>query len=392
MATLLLIIIYIGYIGLGIPDSLFGTAWPMMHEELALPVWMAGYITPVMSIFTMIASVFSGRLINRFGTGRVAAVSTAMTVMGLFGYYVAPNVWIVLLCAFPLGFGAGAVDAGLNGYVAQHYNAMHMNFLHCFYGIGVSVSPYVMSVALEKLGGWRIGYRNAALIQLCIAVILFLAIPLWGKVKHKNKEENVEPSEVKIVPLRQLAKNPAVRWVWLSFFASCALEHTCGTWGSTFLVQTKDMGADAAARILVLYYVGLALGRFLSGLFSVKFTSWQIIFAGFGVLTAAMILLFIPGSPVLACIAMFLIGFGNGPIFPNLTYLTPQNFGADISQFVIGTQMAASNIGIMLMPFLFGRIVKITGLGAFSVYETAMFALMLISCLMLYKRVKKSAK
>lgn len=388
MATLLLIIIYLGYIGLGLPDSLFGTAWPLMHEELGVPVWLAGYITPIMSVFTIISSLFSGRLLNRFGTGKVAAVSTILTVLALFGYSISPNIFVLLLCAIPLGFGAGAVDAGMNGYIARHYNAMHMNFLHCFYGIGITISPFIMSIALEKLGSWRMGYRAAGVIQIVIAVCMCAAVPLWGRVKHKN-EENIVETEVRNVPIRELAKDPAVRWVWLCFFTSCGLESMCNTWASSYLVNSKGITADDAARMLVFYYIGFTFGRFIAGLLTTRLTSWQIIYASYGILALAVVLLILPLPEIALTAALFCIGLGNSPVYPNLMHLTPRNFGMDISQSVIGSQMAVANISFMIIPLTYGQIVKVTGLGSFTVVIPVLAALLILSTSMLYKRVNK---
>ncbi len=389
MATLLLIIIYLGYIGLGLPDSLFGTAWPLMHQELGVPVWLAGYITPIMSVFTIISSLCSGRLLNRFGTGRVAAVSTILTVVALFGYSYSPNIIILLLCAVPLGFGAGAVDAGMNGYIARHYSAMHMNFLHCFYGIGITISPFIMSIAIEKLGNWRVGYRFAGVIQMFIAVSMCVAIPLWGKVKHTN-DDNVVETEVKNVPIKELAKNSGVRWVWLCFFASCGIESMCNTWATSYLVDSKGITADNAAGMLVFYFIGFTLGRFIAGLLTTRLTSWQIIYASYSVLAVAVLLLILPLPDFAMNIALFCMGLGNSPVYPNLMHLTPQNFGIDISQSVIGSQMAVANISFMLIPLTYGQVVKVVGLKSFIVSIPVLAVLLIFSTTMLYRKSVKA--
>lgn len=389
MATLLLIIIYLGYIGLGLPDSLFGTAWPLMHQELGVPVWLAGYITPIMSVFTIISSLCSGRLLNRFGTGKVAAVSTILTVVALFGYSYSPNIIILLLCAVPLGFGAGAVDAGMNGYIARHYSAMHMNFLHCFYGIGITISPFIMSIAIEKLGNWRVGYRFAGVIQMFIAVSMCVAIPLWGKVKHTN-DDNVVETEVKNVPIKELAKNSGVRWVWLCFFASCGIESMCNTWATSYLVDSKGITADNAAGMLVFYFIGFTLGRFIAGLLTTRLTSWQIIYASYSVLAVAVLLLILPLPDFAMNIALFCMGLGNSPVYPNLMHLTPQNFGIDISQSVIGSQMAVANISFMLIPLTYGQVVKVVGLKSFIVSIPVLAVLLIFSTTMLYRKSVKA--
>lgn len=394
MATLLLIVIYIAYIGLGIPDSLFGTAWPAMYEEFGIPVWLAGCITPIFTLFTVFSSVTSTRLINKFGTGRVAAVSTALTAVGLLGNSIAPNIVWILLFSIPLGFGAGAVDAGLNNYVAVHYNAMHMSFLHCFYGIGVSISPYLMSLALRN-NDWHAGYRNAGIIQIFITAAVCLSLPLWSRVKHNyNVLDDGQGGEFKpkTVSMIHLAKNPAIRMTWLCFFASCTVEHISGTWGSTFLVESKGVTAETAARIVMFYYIGLTLGRLFSGLLAIRFTSWKIMSIGFCVLGGAMILLILPLPPVFACIGLFLIGLGNGPMYPNLMHLTPINFGADISQSVIGSQMAAAYVGIMCMPGIFGLIVKAAGTDSFVWFNTVMYVLFVVSFVELIRLIKKNKK
>ncbi len=394
MATLLLVIIYIAYIGLGIPDSLFGTAWPVMHQDFDIPVWLAGYITPIFTIFSVISSMLSARLINRFGTGRVTAVSTALTAIGLIGTAFSPNIFFILIFSLPLGLGAGAVDAGLNNYVAVHYNAMHMSFLHCFYGVGVSISPYLMSLALGN-NEWRAGYRGAGIIQIVISALVFMAIPLWGRAKHKyNTLDDGEGGEIepRTVGIFQLAKDPAIRFTWLCFFASCTIECISGTWGSTFLVQSKGFDADMAAEIVMFYYIGLTLGRFISGLMAAKLSPWKIMISGFGVMCAAVLMLILPLPEIFACVGLFLIGLGNGPMYPNLTHLTPLNFGADISQSVIGSQMVAAYIGIMCMPGAFGMIVKAVGVGAFPWFNAVMYGLFVFSFTMLMNEVRKNKK
>ncbi|MBE6541660.1 MAG: MFS transporter [Ruminococcaceae bacterium] len=394
MATLLLIIIYIAFIGLGIPDSLFGPAWPVMHEDFGIPVWVAGYITPLFSVFSLISSVYSASVINRFGIGKVTAVSTAMTAVGLLGYSVSPSILWILIFAIPLGFGAGAIDSGLNNYVALHYDARQMSFLHCFYGVGVSLSPYIMSVVLKN-GEWREGYRGAGIIQLVITAIVIAALPLWSRVKHKynilddGAGGDIEPKTVGIL---KLSKNPAIRFSWLCFFSACAIEIVSGTWGSTFLVEAKGLLPEQAARVIMFYYVGITLGRFISGLLAVRLTSWKIMTLGFCVLAAALVMIVLPLPTVFASVGLFLIGLGIGPMYPNLMHLTPINFGADISQSVISSQMVAAYAGVMLMPGVLGLIVKICGAGAFSLFNLFVGGLFIFAFIMLMKEMKKNGK
>lgn len=390
MATILLITIYVAFIGLGIPDSLFGTAWPAIYRELALPVSAAGYITLLLSGCTVLSSLLSARLINRFGTGMVTAVSTVMTAAALFGFSLANHVVWICLLAVPLGIGAGAVDSALNNYVALHYKATHMNFLHCFYGVGVTISPYLMSLALAHQNNWHSGYRTAFYIQAGIALLTVITLPLWGKVNQTEAAE--QDAAPRTVAFSELLKMPAVRAVWGMFIGSCAIEYICGTWGSTFLVNAKGLPVETAARIITLYYAGMALGRFLSGVLAARLSSWNLIHIGQCAVFAAIILLFLPLPPVAAGIALFMIGVGNGPVFPNLIHLTPKNFGKDISQSVMGSQMAAAYTGIMLMPPLFGFFAQAAGLDIFPYFLFVMFCVMLFSMFFLIRKLKQQKR
>lgn len=375
MATLLLIVIYIAFIGLGVPDSLFGTAWPAIYTDLNLPVSWASIVTIIVSCGTITSSLLSSWLISRFGTGKITAVSTLMTALALLGFSCSDSMLWLCLCAIPLGLGAGSIDTALNNYVALHYKASHMNFLHCFYGIGVSLSPYLMSLALSK-GTWEGGYRAVFWFQLAIAALTVLALPLWKKVRHaQNGEEEEETPRVLSFPA--LMKMPKVRMACLVFIGYCALEYTCGTWGSTFLVNAKGAAADTAARMVTFYYVGLALGRFLSGVLAGRLHSRQLVKIGQMILLAAVVSLFLPLPFAFCSISLFFIGLGNGPIFPNMLHLTPELFGKDLSQAVIGAEMATSYIGVLLAPALFGLIAQNVTAALFPVYLLVLYALMI---------------
>lgn len=388
MATVLLIIIYIAFIGLGIPDSLFGTAWPAIYMEFNLPVSAANYVTFLISGGTIISSLLSARLINRYGTAKITAVSTTITAAALLGFSYSNGIFWLCLCAIPLGLGAGAIDSALNNYIALHYKAMHMNFLHCFYGIGVSLSPYLMSIALSVDANWRNGYRIIFLLQAGIAIVTIISIPLWKKVKPSSLVEENSPVTVGFF---QLVKMSKVRTVCLIFMGSCAIEYTCGGWGSTFLVNAKGVMVDTAAQIITFYYIGMALGRFLSGIFANKLTSWQLVSVGQKVVFIAIILLFLPFPSFVSGIALFLIGLGNGPIFPNMLHLTPENFGADISQSVISIQMAACYLSIMLAPMLFGGIAQIISAAFFPYYLIILFLIMMAGTILLKWKIKNNA-
>lgn len=393
MATLLLIVIYIAFIGLGVPDSLFGSAWPAIYQEFDVGISYASFVTLTISGCTVISSLASARILKRFGTPLVTAVSTSMTAAALLGFaHVHPygqisGLAFLCLLAVPLGLGAGSIDTALNNYVALHYRAAHMNFLHCFYGIGVSLSPYLMSLALGDGNDWRAGYRYAFFLQLAIALITVVSVPLWKRA-HGPRTYTQEESS-RILGLREMAKRPDIVSVWFLFISSCALEYTCGSWGSTFLVQSRDMAVSDAARIITFYYAGMALGRFLSGVLAAKLSGWTLIRLGQGIVLAAIALTLLPLPSFAAAAGLFCIGLGNGPIFPNLIHLTPQNFGRDLSQSVMGTQMAASYIGIMLMPPVFGALAQAFGTGLFPYYLLAMYLVMVMATHSLLRRLKR---
>lgn len=390
MATILLIVIYIAFIGLGIPDSLFGTAWPAIYQELSVPISYANFVSLLIPGGSLISSLMSARLINRFGTSRITAVSTAMTAIALLGFSLSPNMLWLCVCAIPLGLGAGAIDSALNNYVAVHYRAVHMNFLHCFYGVGITLSPFLMSLLLGEENNWRGGYRTIFYIQLGVALITFLSLPLWKKIRDSSSRQETQPPRT--VPLRELMTMPSVRMVCLIYVGSCAIEYTCNTWGSTFLVQVKGMAVDQAAQMITFYYVGMTMGRFLAGVFSAKISSWNLIRIGQCIVLAAMVLMPLPLPTAVCGVALFLVGLGNGPLFPNLIHLTPKIFGPEISQSVMGVQMASASTGIMVMPPIFGFAAQRFGLWIFPLFLLAMFLLMMGSTLALVRRLKKEGR
>ena len=357
MATALLIVIFIAFIGLGVPDSLFGTAWPAIYAGFGVPVSWANFVTVPVSACTVFSSLMSARLVKKFGTGVVTAASTVLTALALLGFSLSGSFAFLCVCALPLGLGAGAIDTALNNYVATHYKASHMNFLHCFYGVGVSLSPFLMSLALSDNADWHRGYFIVFFVQAGIAALTLITLPLWYKVKGEKAEEEKKFSSA---GLKQVVKIPALRRMWIVFFAACAAEYTCGSWGSTFLVESRGLLVDSAALAVTFYYAGLALGRFVSGLVSGRVKSEKLVWAGQFILLAAVLCALVPNA-VAAQVALFFAGFGIGPVFPNLIHLTPANFGEENSQAAMSTQMAASYVGIMLMPSVFGLLADAFG-------------------------------
>lgn len=391
MATLLLIVIYIAFIGLGIPDSLFGAAWPAIYGELGLPVSFATFFSLTSAICTFISSLFSSRLINKFGTYAVTAVSTALTALALLGISFSGNFLFLVLIAIPLGLGAGAIDSGLNNYVALHYNAMQMNFLHCFYGVGVSVSPYVLSFALGGEAGWRGGYRWIALVQLVITLILILSLPLWRKHKQHRLEETLEEAP-KTLSLKEQLKVKGLPVVWVLFFSAVAIEFCAGSWGSTFLVEHKHLAVDLAAKTVTFYYLGIAVGRFVAGLLSLKLKPNQLVLLGIVVTGAGLVVLALPFGPTVSAIGLFLCGFGISPIYPNLMHVTPMVFGRDVSQSVVGSQMAAGVLGGMIAPALFGQVAQHLHVGLFPYFLGLFFVLLALSYGLSVRRGKKNTE
>ena len=366
MMTTLLIIIFISFIGVGLPDSIFGTAWPVIYQDFNLPVSLAGYISSTISVCTIVSSLISSKVINKFGTGVVSAFSTLLTATALLGFAFTNHVIFFFLLAIPLGLGAGSIDTALNNFVALHYSASKMNFLHCFYGLGVAASPYVMSLALNSNSNWRKGYLIVASIQFIIALIAILSLPLWKKIENIDKEKNI--TSPKTLTLKQLLKMPSVRMSCFAFFTSCALELCAGSWSSTFFVDSKAIPPDKAAQITMLFYIGLACGRLLSGIVAQKLGRWKIISISTLVLFVSIIIFILPLSTIIAAICLFFIGLSIGPTFPNLTHLTPQNFGDTISQSVMGIQQAFAYAGIMLIPWLFGVLAQLFSPKIFPYY------------------------
>ena len=309
MATLLVIIIFVTYIGLGIPDSLFGTAWPAIYSEFDLPISYSNFVTGLMYTGTIISSLLSARLTKKLGTPLVVALSTFLTAVAIFGFSFSKNMFMLCLCTIPLGLGAGAIDNVLNSYVALNYKATHVNFLHCSYGVGVTLSPFLMSFALKNSNDWQGGYRTMFVFQLALTLMCFLSIPVWKKVKEQKAIED----ETRVVSIPDLLKIPIARASLVIYFGSCAIESICLAWGSTFLVNSKGLTPDKAAAMITFYFIGMTLGRFLSGVFANQISPKKIIVIGECVVLFAIILTFSKNS-IIATVGLSLIGLGNGPV------------------------------------------------------------------------------
>ncbi len=370
MATILVIIIFITYVGLGIPDSLFGTAWPAIYTEFDLPISYSNFVIGIMYTGTIVSSLLSARLTKKFGTPLLVAISTALTAVAILGISFSENILMICFCTIPLGLGAGGIDNVLNAYVALNYKANHVSFLHCSYGVGVTLSPFLMSFTLKQSNNWQGGYRLMFLFQIALAIMCFLSIPIWNKVK----EQKAEVEETRLVSIPELLKIPIARWSLVIYCGSCAIESICLAWGSTFLVNSKGLTPDKAAGMITFYFIGMTVGRFLSGLLANKVSPKKIIVFGEIIVLVAMFLTF-SKNPVIATVGLMMIGLGNGPVFPNMTHLTPIHMGRDISNSFIGLQGAVAFGSVLVSPIIFGLLAER--------FSTDIFSLIQISALVI---------
>lgn len=372
MYTFLLALIYLAFISLGLPDSLLGSGWPAMHSELGVPVSYMGIVSMVISGGTIVSSLLSDRLTRRLGTRLVTVISVFLTVIALFGFSFAKSFTMLIIFAVPYGLGAGAIDAALNNYIALHYKAKHMSWLHCFWGVGTIVSPFVMSYAL-KYENWSVGYRVVGSIQLAIAILLLITLPVW----NVNKQSSGAKS--KSVGLIGALKIKGVPFLLTGFFAYCAAEATAMYWASTYFSEVRSISAEKAASFASLFYIGLTVGRFLSGFITDRLGDRKMIISGSTILIFGIFCLFIPTSSyLLAAVAFVVIGFGCAPIYPCIIHSTPYNFGAENSGAIIGIQMASAYVGSTFVPPLFGLLGNAFGFNIMPGYLLVFVILMLI--------------
>ena len=375
MIQLLLPIIYLAFISLGLPDSLLGSAWPSMYPLLGVPVSHAGILSMIISFGTIVSSLNSDRLTRALGAGKVTAISVGMTAAALFGFSLSTQFWMLCLWAVPYGLGAGSVDAALNNYVALHYESRHMSWLHCMWGIGTMVSPMVMGRVLAGGGPWTAGYRYIALFQIALTAVLFLSLPLWQKRTDETAEGGTAPQALS---LGQVFRLPGAKEVMLCFFCYCALETTAGLWASSYLTLTRGVAADTAASFASLFYIGITAGRAACGFLTLKLSDTQMIRLGQGVLAVGVAALLVPGPQLLALAGLVLVGVGCAPIYPSIIHATPDHFGADRSQAVIGIQMASAYVGNLVMPPLFGLLANNITPALFPFYLLVLLVLMVV--------------
>ena len=373
MYSILLVIIYIAFISLGLPDAILGSAWPSMYTGLQVPVSYAGIISMIIAAGTIVSSVNSDKLISKFGTGIVTSVSVLLTAIALFGFSISGSFYALCLWGIPYGLGAGSVDAALNNFVAVHYKSRHMSWLHCFWGIGASAGPYIMGLCLTRWNSWRMGYRVIGILQVVLVIILFATLFLW-----KGTVNQAEENKRKGMNLLQILQIKGAKTILVAFFCYCALEASAGLWASSYMVFYKGIDSQTAAKWASLFYVGITAGRFFCGFIADRLGDKNMIRIGQGTAFAGVVLLLLPAGNILSLVGLLMVGMGCAPIYPSLLHETPDNFGAEKSQAIMGVQMACAYVGTTLMPPLLGIIADYVSIRIYPVYLLIIIVCMII--------------
>lgn len=374
MFSVLLIIIYIAFISLGLPDASLGSAWPSMYRELNVPVSYAGILTMIISAGTIVSSIKSNKLIAKLGTGLVTAISVAMTAVALFGFSISSSFYMLCLWGIPYGLGAGSVDAALNNFVALHYKSKHMSWLHCFWGVGATAGPYIMGLCLTRNLTWNYGYQIIAIIQLILVIGLFLTLPLWKNTKSRLETEEIQENGMKFGQILQIK---GAKKILVAFFCYCAVEATTGLWASSYMVLYKGINAQTAAKWASLFYLGITGGRFISGFVADKLGDKKMVRLGQVLCIIGILILLIPIGTTPVLLGLILIGLGCAPIYPSLLHATPDNFGPEKSQAIMGVQMASAYVGLTLMPPIFGFLAEHISIILYPFYLLLIMAWML---------------
>ena len=407
MFSILLLMIYLAFISLGLPDALLGSAWPIMYQEFAVPVSYSGTVFMIICGGTILSSLNSEKLNRRFGTGKITAISVLLTAIALFGFSISHSFLMLCLFAIPYGLGAGSVDAALNHYVALHYSSRHMSWLHCMWGLGASVGPYIMGFVLQRGEPWNRGYLIVSIIQFILAIILFCSLSLW----KKNPEELTENSsnapggmevkatsdgagvpKQKALSLKEVFAIPGAKESLASFYGYCALEQTVGLWAGSFMVLALGMDEKLAASYVALFYFGITFGRFLSGFFTMKWKDEQMVLGGSAIVFFGIFLLFTPWSKALVLPALILIGLGCAPVYPSVIHSTPYNFGVEHSSALIGAQMAAAYVGTLIMPPFFGVLGRSFSMKLFPYYSMFLLLFMVFTYRRMLQVTKKARR
>ncbi len=384
MVTLLLAVIYLAFISLGLPDAILGAAWPIMHQQLQVPLSAASIVYMVTSMGTVTSSLLSDRLTRRFGAGRVTAVSVALTALALFGFSQASHFWMLVVFAIPYGLGAGSVDAALNNYVAVHYASRHMSWLHCMWGVGASLGPYIMGLALTGGYGWPGGYKAIGLLQVALTAVILFSLPLWkGRTQPAAQGERK-----KALGLGQILAIPGAKEIFLAFFCYCALEQTAILWASSYLVDCVGIDEETAASLGSLFLVGMTAGRAASGFLTFKLSDTALIRLGQAIIALGLLAIMLPLGKYADMAGILTVGLGCAPIYPCIIHSTPARFGQENSQAIIGVQMASAYVGNLLMPPLFGLIANYISAALLPWYLAAVLVLMLVMHESLQRKTK----
>ena len=373
VSTALLVMIYLSFISLGLPDSMLGSAWPAMNVSLNAPLWGAGLVQMLISFCTIISSLNSAKLIRRFGTGKLMAISVATTALALLGFSLAKNYAFLLLMAVPLGLGAGAVDAGLNNYVALHCEAKHMSWLHCFWGVGTIIGPMILSAVLRVGGSWATGYRAVGLIQCAVSALLFATLGMWKRGNIQQEEHSA-----KALSVWEVLSLPGAKAGMVTFLCYCAVESTLGLWGATYISQVRGVDEATAASFGAMFYIGITVGRAISGFMAMKLLPKQMVRVGQALLALGCICMMIPAGSTLSDIGLVVCGLGCAPIYPNIIQDTPVNYGTENSQAAIGVQMAFAYVGSTFLPSIFGALAGVDGYGLLPYFAISICVLMTV--------------
>ena len=402
MFSILLLMIYLAFVSLGLPDALLGSAWPIMYQEFAVPVSYSGTVFMIICGGTILSSLNSEKLNRRFGTGKITAISVFLTAIALFGFSISHSFLMLCLFAIPYGLGAGSVDAALNHYVALHYSSRHMSWLHCMWGLGASVGPYIMGFVLQRGEPWNRGYLIVSIIQFILAIILFCSLSLWKKNPEELKENAAstakqeapkqEAPKQRALSLREVFAIPGAKESLSSFYGYCALEQTVGLWAGSFMVLALGMEEKLAASYVALFYFGITFGRFLSGFFTMKWKDEQMVLGGSAIVFFGIFLLFTPWSKALVLPALILIGLGCAPVYPSVIHSTPYNFGVEHSSALIGAQMAAAYVGTLIMPPLFGVLGRSFSMKLFPYYSMFLLLFMVFTYRRMLQVTKKARR
>lgn len=406
MIHLLLVLIYLSFISLGLPDSLLGAAWPVMYRQFQVPISYAGIISMIIALGTVISSLQSDRLTLRFGTGKITAVSVAMTAVALFGFSISTEFWMLVIWAIPYGLGAGSVDASLNNYVALHYESRHMSWLHCMWGVGAAAGPYIMGYALIANKNWNNGYLYIAVLQVVLTIVLFLSLPMWKgrKLDQPLETKPAQPLETKLA--QPLETKPAQSWaikldqlpekkpralglfevlrisgakqIMVCFFCYCGIEQAAGLWGSSYLNLHNGIPKEQAASFGALFFIGITVGRAISGFVTMKLNDTQMIRWGFAIIFTGIVVMLLPGGNIMTIIGLITVGLGCAPIYPCVIHSTPTHFGEEKSQAVIGVQMACAYIGTLSMPPVFGLIARYLSIACLPAFLLVLLVFMMI--------------